>query len=216
MGQSKFRIAAYLLLLCGEASLAQDVARPSLVVGDGWAYERTDRTKKVSEGVREVKVVAKSETEYRFELRNPQTGNSVRGAADMNMNPVELNNERRVAPFRPDYAWPLSVGKKWVGTFSHVNAAGTGQFKEERSCEVAGKESLQTKAGMFEALKIVCQGKFSSPDNRGQTTLHGYTEAVYWYAPAVRRNVRIEYKDGTYNFGVWNNTLDELVSILPK
>lgn len=51
------------------------------------------------------------------------------------------------------------------------------------------------------------------PDNRGQTTPNGYTESVYWYAPAAKRTVRVEYKDGTFNFGVWNNYSDELVAV---
>ena len=42
--------------------------------------------------------------------------------------------------------------------------------------------------------------------------LNGYTAATYWYAPAAMRAVRVEYRDGTYNFGGWNNYVDELVS----
>jgi len=199
--------------IIGTSSFAQELSRPELKVGDRWTYERTDRTKKVSEGIRENKVIAKSESEYRFESKNPSTGAIAEYAQDLNSNAVELTGGRRVKPYTPFFSWPLSVGKKWSADYSVPNSSGTGVYEEQRSCEVLAKESTQTKAGTFETMKISCQGKFRTPDNRGQSTLNGFTESVYWYAPAARQNVRIEYRDGTYNFGVWNNTADELVSM---
>ena len=202
-----------LIGIIGTSSLAQDIPRPELKIGDRWTFERTDRTKKIIEGSRENTVVAKTESEYRFESKSTQSGAVAVYALDMNSNTVEFVGGRRIKPYLPLFSWPLTVGKKWSADYSTPNSAGTGVYEEQRSCEVVANESTLTKAGAFEAVKIVCQGKFRTPDNRGQSTLNGYTESVYWYAPAARRNVRVEYRDGTHQWGVWNNTVDELVSM---
>jgi len=201
--------ALFVGLLPIHVLFAQEVARPELNVGDTWTFERTDRTLNKVEDVRESKLMAKSDVEYRYEAKMVSTGRVVSLVQNMDSNTVEFEG-RKIAPYMPLYSWPLSVGKKWSGRFGGQNAVGTGPFSEERSCEVVGREKIQVKAGAFDAFKIVCTGNYRNVSQSGQN-FGGQTWLTMWHAPEVKRPVEIEYRDANPR-GTWNNWVDELVS----
>ena len=199
-----------LSVLATSLSFAQEAVRPSYNVGDSWTYERTDRTKNAIDLRVEVRTIAKAEAEIRFERKNLDTGRITEFARNGDGNHIEEAGRKWSAP-RPDYIWPLAVGKKWGGRFGGMNQSGSGLFSEERECEAVAAESIQVKAGSFQAIKIVCVGNFRNPAPSGTVTLNGRTESTYWYAPETKSSVRIEYRDHS-QFGVWNNSVTELVS----
>ena len=190
--------------------LAQEAQRPTYNVGDTWVYERTDKTKNVVEGGRENRLIAKSDSEYRYESKNLQSGIPQSFATNLDGNTTETGG-RNWTPSIPNFQWPLTVGKKWEGKYGGTNQAGSGPYSEERKCEVAAQEPVQVKAGTFSAFKIVCTGWYRTPNSSGQVTLNGQTWITYWYAQDARRSVKIEYRDAS-QFGPWNNWADELVS----
>lgn len=210
LGRAVLAGGTVLLVALAPRVLAQDIPRPELNVGDRWTFERTDRTKNVSEGGRESTVMARSETEYTFENKILSSGTTTSAVSDLNLNMVEVS-KRRFTPFIPVYAWPLSVGKKWNGSYSGSNETG-GAFSGERACEVVAKETIQVKGGSFETFKIACDGKFKTFSSNVQRTLDGYSNSMFWFAPAAKRAVRAEERNGTFSFGVFSNYVEELVS----
>lgn len=202
-------VIAAVLTVVGFNAIAQEAPRPVYNVGDKWSFERTDKTRNVVEGGREFWLASKSDTEYRYEAKNLQSGVQQPFATNLDGNTTETGT-RKWTPFIPSFQWPLAVGKKWEGNYSGTNPTG-GPYTEDRSCEVAAQESVQVKAGTFATLKVVCTGRYRTPSPRGQETLNGQTWATYWYAPDAKRSVKIEYRDAS-QFGTWNNWADELVS----
>ena len=202
-------VIAGMLCVMSVATFAQEAQRQEYHVGEKWVFERTDKTRNVVEGGREFSVVSKSDAEYRYDGKNTQ-GGSLAFATDLDGNLTESTGGRKWTPAMPLFQWPLAVGKKWEGKYSGTNTSG-GPFSEERNCEVASQEQIQVKAGSFPAFKIVCQGRYRTPSSNGQVTLNGQTWLTYWYAPAAKRSVKVEYRDAS-QFGVWNNYVDELVS----
>jgi len=199
-----------LVLFASMSVSAQEAQRPSLTIGDSWSYERTDRTRKVVDLRQLVILVSRIETELRFDRKDLETGTVTQSAENADYNNVETDG-RKLTGFRPDFSWPLTVGKKWEGKYSGLNQSRSGQIHSESECEVAGVEPIQVKAGSFQSFKIVCKGTFRTPNNNGQVTLNGRTSAAYWYAPEVKRTVKVEYRDDT-QYGVFNNSSSELVS----
>ena len=153
---------------------AQEATRPEWKVGDKWSFERTDRTRNVVEHVVESSVANKTDTEYHRRGTNTKTGNATSTINDTNLNTIEFNG-RKFTPAIPIYDWPLAVGKKWGAKFEGPNLTRTGQYIEERNCEVVGRESIKVKAGSFDTFKIACKGTFRTPNSSGQVTLNGYT-----------------------------------------
>lgn len=191
-------------------ALAQEVQRPVYNIGDTWTYERTDRTRNVVDRRTQVSTASKSDLEVRFDAKNLESGRVTQFAQDLDGNNIEIDGRKWNAP-RPDFTWPLAVGKKWSGKYGGLNQTRNGQFHEERECEAVAAETVSVKAGSFQTIKIVCSGNFRTPAPSGNVTVSGRIDLTYWYAPEVRRSIKIEFRDQS-QFGIWNNSSTELVS----
>ena len=205
--------ASSLVIFCvfvSPVTLAQEVQRPVYNIGDTWNFERTDRTRNVIDLRTQVTTASKSDSEVRFDAKNLESERVTQFAQDLNGNNIEFDGRKWNAP-RPDFTWPLAVGKKWSGKYGGLNQTRNGQFHEERECEAVAAETISVKAGSFLTIKIVCSGNFRSPAASGNVTLSGRTDSTYWYASEVKRTVKIEYRDQS-QFGIWNNSSTELVS----
>ena len=205
---------AYQILLVGlslsSAAFSQEIQRPVYNIGDTWNFERTDRTRNVIDLRTQVTTASKSDSEVRFDAKNLESERVTQFAQDLNGNNIEFDGRKWNAP-RPDFTWPLAVGKKWSGKYGGLNQTRNGQFHEERECEAVAAETISVKAGSFQTIKIVCSGNFRSPAASGTVTLSGTTNSTYWYAPEVKRAVKIEYRDQS-QFGIWNNSSTEMIS----
>lgn len=199
----------FLAILVVSPALAQEAPKPEWTVGDKWSFERKDRTRNVVEHVVDTTVASRTESEYHQRVVNTKTGTTITIVRDTNLNVTDFNG-RKSTPAIVVYDWPLAAGKQWSAKFEGPNTARNGQYVEERKCEVAGRESIQVRAGTFDTVKVTCKGSYRTPSPSGNVTLSGYTESSLWYAPAAKIAVRYEYTDGN-QFGRWNNWVDELI-----
>jgi hypothetical protein len=96
-------------------------------------------------------------------------------------------------------AFPLEVGKKWdfKTEWKRKDVQATG--RTSMSVEVMGLEKVKVKAGEFDAIRVEAKG-YLNADMAPRYT--GRMSATYWYAPAARAIVKLE----------WTDKLDQTVS----
>jgi hypothetical protein len=87
-------------------------------------------------------------------------------------------------------ARPLEQGKTWENT-SDVTLRSGAKARIKMQAKVVALEKIATPAGEFEAYRIESQGYLSGLSFQGGT---GFVQKV-WYAPAIDRLVRLEYKE---------------------
>ena len=85
---------------------------------------------------------------------------------------------------------PLQVGSSWEATYQTIAPTGArSRFKMEST--VAAREKLSTPAGEFDTFRIDSKGYLSGLSWQGG---FGVLQKV-WYAPAIDRIVRLEYRE---------------------
>jgi len=181
-----------LMLVSWASAQAQEVTSPpAFKVGDTWTYTRSDEmnpragTRKVTETVTTVSD-AGIETSVEGMKAGPhrytKEGNTLRyGGTDYE-------------PMVRYYAFPLSPGKTFEASFSHVESRNIhNTVYQTRQVRVVGWETVKTPAGEFKALKLVATGE-SGESGIGRGRSRRATEVTVWYSPDVRWFVRKEYK----------------------
>lgn len=104
---------------------------------------------------------------------------------------------------------PMAVGDAWKSV-SEMVALSKARSKTDFDYKVVGKEKLTTPAGDFETFKIESGGWVTGVSWSGSVRV----AQVQWYAPAIGRVVRSEFRD--FRGGTpWNHTLSELKSFKP-
>jgi hypothetical protein len=83
-------------------------------------------------------------------------------------------------PPRPQFSWPLTVGKAWEQVVSREDRTARTSRETTWAWEVQGEESVTVPAGTFQAVKIVARNK------RGGSLIY-----EMWYAPDVKLWVRL-------------------------
>lgn len=86
-------------------------------------------------------------------------------------------------------SFPLAVGKRWKYTSEWLFKAKGSKGSMDVDVSVIGHEKVTVPAGVFEAFKLVSQGRLSgtSPIN---SQYGGQITTTYWYAPAARSVVK--------------------------
>lgn len=106
------------------------------------------------------------------------------------------------------FKFPLVVGDGWKSSF--VGEGASNKSKTDLDFKVAARETVKTPAGEFDAYRIEAEGWITGITWSGAIRM---TE-VRWYAPAIGRVVKSEYKD--FRGGnLWTNTVTELKSFKP-
>lgn len=101
--------------------------------------------------------------------------------------------------------FPMQVGKKYPVKQKWVNSSGDNGDSDLKA-EVVAFEKVKTLAGEFDAYKIEVDGWW----NNRRWSSSGRQSVVLWYAPSVKREVKMEYKDFTRG-GIWNHRTFELM-----
>lgn len=85
---------------------------------------------------------------------------------------------------------PMKVGASWEGSYQVVAASGA-RSRLKMESTVAAQEKVRTPAGEFDAFRIESKGYLSGVSWQGGFGIH----QKQWYAPAIDRIVRSEYRE---------------------
>lgn len=178
-------IALLVPALAGGANPAQTADRPTLHVGDRWAFV-------VYYGVpstvpNRVWVVTSVNAES---IEATENGEPLRLTPELNVvdSPRASESNPRALSF------PLEVGKRWRYTSDWV-------FKEKRSSgrsivdvEVVAYERVSVPAGDFDAFRLVARASLQGTSGI-RSRIEGDTVTTYWYAPVARAIVKSVYRN---------------------
>ena len=165
----------------GSPALAQKADRPNVKVGDRWVFETRIGAAGVKSSNREW--VVKSVTPARIE--GTENGQPLVMTPDLNNieSPRRKDSDMRLLSF------PLAIGKKWSFTDDFVWALVGIQSRAKCSASVAAYETVRVPASEFEAFRLDAKCSWVAEGATGETTYK------YWYAPAARAVVRMEFRD---------------------
>lgn len=96
----------------------------------------------------------------------------------------------RITPHGGQMQFPLELGKSWPAKFESLVPSGA-RLRADLTGKVVAVEKVQVPAGTFEAFKIEQTGWNNGVSFSGVLKVWQAT----WYAPAIGRVVRSEYKD---------------------
>jgi uncharacterized caspase-like protein len=207
-GQEPVRVA--LAAPAGVAASGAAAGRPK--PGDTWVYKLTDRDYSLVRE-RQYTFSVESVTDTSIQAR---TGARTwfRYTLDWNLmaNMSGDGIERRYEPAIPIFSFPLEPGKSWQGKYRNTRSDGR-VFDNDRSVAVEGWEDITVPAGKFRALKVSSLTYYRRVDPSAQRGGGGGRIVFrYWYAPEVKRPVRIEDVNVGDNGVVHQDFTSELVS----
>jgi Protein of unknown function (DUF3108) len=195
---SRIVATSFLALVLAAPVCAQEMAAPTLVVGDRWSYRETDLLTKVEVAQITETVTAANATEFWVDARRASRtwwrGDAVKrayreqfayseGAADQR-GKVIASSDGGCA-----YPWPLKAGT----TFECVDKTtwpNGWSVRYELKYTVEGAETIETPAGKFETLRVVAKG-YANNETVGTISRN---ERTVWLAPAVKREVKHEIR----------------------
>jgi hypothetical protein len=188
---SRFLVIAALLAnsFTVNAQTAETVGAPSVKEGDSWTYVRSDKMDRTRAAKYTTTVKSVSADGYVTAvepLEGSMTAREDRYNKDGNL--VDFEGFK-FQPFVGIYEFPLSAGKQWESKYTWFSPTANAQLSGTRRNKVAGWETVKTPAGEFKALKITAETQIMGRSGFGSST-----QATYWYAPDVRRLVRVETK----------------------
>lgn len=185
-------------------SFAGSSAMPK--VGDTWTYHLTERdysNKKESRFRRTVESI--TDTEVRMRANN---GDLVVYNHDGNLVRREYRKGevRTWEPYQPLLKHPLGPGTTWEQKYVFKRA--DFQVENDASSTVVGWENVTVPAGTFKALKISYVSWYRRTDNNAR----GRTGINLWFAPEVRRWVRLEVLERGNSGTIYTDSTEELVA----
>jgi len=201
------------------AAAAQDKPRlenaPKLSIGDRWVYKQTDIGNKkepifFSNEVKEANdefawLYGKSgATEFWWKYDVKQAKNIER--RKFSQEAVDTRGETVVSQEKNDSRWqfPVEVGKSYSVKEYWTNQGQS--LDRELKVIVRSYEKVRTAAGEFDTYRISGEGWWNNRSNLAS----GRYEFAEWFAPAVKRIVKYEWKLSWQN-QTWDNVVGEVV-----
>jgi len=198
------QLIAFLVVIATSAAYCQTpsgVEKPAVKVGDRWIYSQVDLLTNLVIQTSTIEVLAVEgdtiRTRNTLANRTPTEDNSTTedNIFDSQWNARHADG-RTFKPVRPFYSFPLDVGKTWEGRLSYPNQKGDSQINSQMKGTVVGRESVTVPAGTFQTLRIVITGSYYSERAFGKRGGGGVGKWTIWYAPEVKRHVKLEYEEG--------------------
>ncbi len=190
---------AAMLTMAAAACLAQEAAAPALKAGDTWKWRETDLLTK-NEAGRWSERIDRLGGGCCWLLQERSQRFWWRGDADkaVRLEPFAVADDQpdkrgaQVGSADGGFAWrwPMKVGDSFDCTENTVFPNGW-KLKYERKCSVEAAETVEVPAGRFETLRIVAKGDYTNATQHNATGCH---ERTFWYAPAVRNEVKRAYR----------------------
>jgi hypothetical protein len=199
--------------MSGHVQGQTQVDKPQLAVGDHWTFKTIDLDKNDDTQSDEYRVTSISGDEVeltRTTLASPTANNvgksAVATASAANWTFAKIVEGKYVA-----FAFPLDAGKTWEYEYKYAPDDGQPSGTWSAKAKAEGWEEVRVPAGMFKALKVVHEGRWSRP--YAGYSISGTSIITLWYAPEVKGLVKREAYIRRSNGIVQVNTRTELVSL---
>ena len=189
---------------------ADGSTRPLLKVGDVTVYtvDIRNENKQSEETVTVTSVDAGLvKTRHQRPDRNPP---ELEGVATLDLNPlVSGSSGAKFEPAIEIYRFPMKVGDSWKARSEAVALTGS-RSRFELDVKVAAQEKITTPGGEFDTYRVEVSGWINGVSWQGAIR----TAQTIWYAPAIGRMVKTDYKDYR-NSSLNTSTLTEIKSHKP-
>lgn len=209
-------LAAALALIAGAASAADPavVDKPRVMAGDTWTYQSVlraaNRSKKVVEtfevsGVTGNRLHVVVLRKFDGDAEGEPVESDMVFSDDWNVMITGNRGGRPSAIMRPSTAmlkFPVKPGESYPSDYDVETLPDGNLVRHRRSTRIVGWEDITVPAGNFRALRIEAEGTVQV----AKKPKPGRTMVTLWWAPEVRRWVRLEQDFGP------NGHSQELVS----
>ncbi|ABO55034.1 hypothetical protein LA345_12815 [Burkholderia vietnamiensis] len=189
------------------AQQASDAAQqaPRFAVGDSWTYvwhdDLTGKEQQLDEAVKAVNPDGSINVAINgAEAVLSADGNVVKSASG-SYSPAEVK-----------LRFPLRAGDSYSAQYDYHDSTGR-NWTRQMTAKVEGVETVQTKAGSFDAVRVKISGGWYSD---GQPGGGGSFNETMWYAPQTKRFVKDVFQSIPRGRGVGNTTQTELTAYVAK
>lgn len=202
-------LSIILSLVCSKAAAQSSAAPPELVVGEKWTYQAYDG--RWEEGSFTVEVREKNSSGYALSASEVTAKNPtlVPIALTLALDWVRIAAEGPT----PDclISFPLTTGRTWACKTNWLNVSGA-KGVDDLKFTVIGAEKIEVKAGSFDAIKIVGEGRWTNI-SRGSSDL---SKITVWFAPAARGIVRFQRENWPPGPQMRQPRLDLIRHVIPQ
>ena len=188
-------VTAASLLVVLQTAASQELAVPPLLsVGERWTYQTYDG--QYDEGAFTIEVVEQSTTGYSLSAKDvtAKTPSFIPSSLTLDLNWVQRGVEDPAA-----YCWlsfPLVVGRTWSCKTNWTNQKGH-HGEDNITWKVVGPERITVKAGTFDTVKIVGEGRWKN-NATGNSDL---SKIAVWFSPEIRGTARYQRENWPKNPG---------------
>lgn len=188
------------------AQVSAAAERPTYTKGDTWTYRVLDAWTDKELRQFQTEFAAADGDNLVFRSTNlPSTGVNT-NRTDLSTNSCRTMQNSTETVCAGPYKFPFVLGLKTsYDKLPYPN--GSGYYQAE--CSVVAAEKVTVPAGEFDALKMECSGYWNSVF--GSVTNGSFSETI-WYAPSVKRYVKIYYENRNSRNRPSSKTTTELVS----
>ncbi len=188
MGKFLGVFVATVLVFVAVKAFAVGTDIPDVHVGDRWSWQHINGLANERDVTQIEDVIEVSANEIRTRVRvKGKPGNAI-ATYTREWNPIDVASAQ-YSPNLKDLAFPLEIGKKWDGNADKMLFSNGKHGKFFLKGEVVAFEKVTVPAGTFDAYKINVIIDASGTDEDANI---GNTVESYWYAPSVKRYVKLE------------------------
>jgi len=177
------------VLCIASFAFAQNADKPDIQVGDRWSWQHINGMANEKDFTQIEDVIEISDSEIKTRMRVKGQASKLGFATyTREWNPVDVSTAQ-YSPYLDEIAFPLEVGKKWNSKADKMLFSNGKHGKFMIKGEVVAFEKISVPAGTFDAYKINVVLNASGTDEDANI---GNTVENIWYAPAVKRYVKLE------------------------
>jgi hypothetical protein len=180
--------AVTIFVLFASYVFAQSTDKPDIHVGDRWSWQHTNGLANEKDFTQIEDIVGVSDNEISTRVRVKGKPGSGIATYTREWNPVDVISAQ-YSPYLKELTFPFDVGKKWDGSADKMLYSNGKHGKFFLKAEVVAFEKVTVPAGTFDAYKINVVLDASGTDEDANI---GNTVETYWYAPSVKRYVKLE------------------------
>ncbi len=182
------RILLIGLMSLSVSAFAESSEQPDVHVGDRWAWQHTNGLVNEMDRTQIEDVIEITDKEIKTRVRVKGQPGSAVAVYSRDWSPIDIVSAR-YAPLLKELDFPLQVGKKWNAEADKMLFSNGKHGKFFLKAEVAALENITVPAGSFDAYRVNLSIEAAGTDEEANI---GHTTEAIWYAPSVKRYVKLE------------------------